>query len=84
MTVSRKTETVKLFRKQKGRCHICGGQMTLKRERANTATRDHVIPRSRLPFGYAEKKGNKKAACFQCNNEKGNRMPGETVVPVFF
>ena len=79
----RKSALVKMFDKQRGKCSLCGTQMCLKTGFNHTATIDHVIPKSRLPFGH-NGKYNTKAACWKCNTEKANLMPGEKCVPEFF
>jgi len=44
--MQRKPALVKLFRQQKGRCALCGSQMQLAINHANTATIDHRVPKS--------------------------------------
>ena len=50
-------------------CQYCG-----RRSEPRELTLDHVIPRSR---GGASTWENLVAACFRCNNKKGNRTPQE-------
>lgn len=59
-----------LFRKQNGVCYLCGHAMTMKKDRHNTCTVDHVVPKSR---GGREVKG----ACNYCNNRKGDKSAQE-------
>lgn len=66
-----------LFQKQRGKCYICGEQMTLKLDRPNTATVDHVVPRSKALY---PNKRNRKAACFTCNNAKADQSLTEYMV----
>ena len=66
-----------LFDDQKHLCYLCGRQMTLTRNQTNTATIDHVQPRSTLPKEEANKRSNQKAACLSCNEEKGNLSAAE-------
>lgn len=66
----RKGVIVDLFNEQCGLCCYCTRKMTLKLGRGNTATKEHVLPRS-----YGGKDDfNLAAACFDCNQERGN-MP---------
>lgn len=53
-----------LFRLAGGKCHYCGIMTTLETGRADMATRDHVIPKS---------KGGKMSvlACYACNTARG-------------
>lgn len=41
---SRKQKLTTLFNNQKGRCYLCGGDMTLALGKPNTAEVEHVIP----------------------------------------
>ena len=66
----RKGRLLRLFRKQKGRCYICGEPMALRTGRDDTATIEHLIPKSRTVVDYAHKY---KAACYSCNQKKGSR-----------
>lgn len=50
-------------------CQYCGGRLSM-----HTATRDHVIPRSR---GGKDTLGNVVAACRSCNARKDDRTPQE-------
>ncbi len=70
---TRRGNLVRLFRKQRGKCYLCGGQMALRLGRPTTATIDHVIPRSKH---YNEPR-NRKAACLSCNNAKRDMSEGE-------
>lgn len=54
-----------ILRRDHHRCVYCGRRAT---------TVDHVLPRSR---GGADTWGNLVAACFACNNRKGDRTPEE-------
>ena len=68
---------ISLFRLQRGLCYICRGPMTLERGNPNTATKDHIIPKSRLHIYSDQKKNNIKAACAECNRKKADYIwPG--------
>lgn len=68
----------KLFVMQGGKCFIGGCEMTLKSGKPNTATVEHVIPKSRRnEFGKLKKRFNLKAACYSCNQRKGNKTLAE-------
>lgn len=71
-----KPETLflKLYRRQKCKCYICGRHMKKEYGYKNSATIDHVIPKSKLrdmPFGIVP--NNKRLACFDCNQKKGDK-----------
>lgn len=65
---------VKYFNEQRGVCYICREDMTLELGKPNTATIEHLQPRSK---GGAVKQFNELAACSECNNLKSNRLPAE-------
>ena len=77
----RNAALVKLFRKQAGLCYLCSGPMTLKTGRNNTATFDHVIPKSRAEWWMGQAFNNKRAACASCNTKKGDTMPWDFASP---
>lgn len=54
---------------QDGLCHYCGIEMTMTRQRHNTCTREHVIPRA---HGGGNHKENIVGACAVCNNARGD------------
>lgn len=54
---------------QEWNCAYCGGKMTPKRGLPNSATKDHIQPESK---GGESHIGNYVAACFECNNRKGD------------
>lgn len=64
----------RLYNLQRGVCALCGEKMTLDHDMTNTATLDHIIPRSR---GGHNGRKNLQAACFRCNNKKGNEATEE-------
>lgn len=68
---TKRDEMLKAFKRQKGRCHLCGESMNQSLDIANAdrATADHVIPKSM--GGWV--KGNIKAAHARCNMARGNR-----------
>lgn len=69
----RKWTRALLIRKFGGRCHLCGGAVTLGDETADTyATIDHMVPLSR---GGKDTLGNLALAHLGCNTMKGNRLP---------
>lgn len=70
-----------MVRKQKHRCYLCGASMTLRQGHWNTATIDHVVPRSRLKrMAHQKLKANHKAACYKCNQAKGSMTAQEYLV----
>lgn len=56
----------KMLAKQPG-CYWCGQVLTL-----DTSTIDHIIPLSK---GGLDCSNNRKLACFDCNQRRGNTMP---------
>lgn len=64
----RKGPIVDLFNEQCGLCCYCSGKMTLKLGRHNTATVEHILPRSHGGKDHF----NRSAACLDCNQERGN------------
>lgn len=66
--IRRKSTIVKLFTQQAGRCHYCERRMTLKIGHEHTATKDHIIPKSK---GGPTQMWNLVAACHLCNQRKG-------------
>lgn len=58
-----------LFNMQSGVCPYCGVDMTLEHGHPNTATIEHIIPKSK---GGKQIRGNYMAACLNCNNERGD------------
>lgn len=60
----------KLFRKQKGCCKACGVKMQFSKINVhNSATIDHIIPRSK---GGTSCWDNIQLLCFKCNWNKDN------------
>lgn len=76
--IHRKQQMVDLFNEQGGRCYYCGCEMTLRLGKKNTATRDHVIPKSK---GGPTELWNLVAACQQDNAAKGD-MPLEQFLKI--
>lgn len=62
----------RLYNEQGGICPYCLGEMTLTQHFNNSATVDHLIPKSR---GGADLRENFVIACKSCNEDKGNKMP---------
>lgn len=64
----------RLFERQEGLCHLCGGPMTLLRKRSAIgrffATFDHVVPRSE---GGTAHVSNLKLAHRTCNNARNSK-----------
>jgi hypothetical protein len=63
--------------KGKGRCHYCKWLVSTKKEDVRSplyATRDHQIPLSK---GGKNSMSNIVLCCRECNEKKGNMMPGE-------
>jgi 5-methylcytosine-specific restriction endonuclease McrA len=69
--MKRKRQIVDLFEKQAGKCAYCHKDMTLSLGRDNTATKDHVIPKSKFRISD---EFNLVAACNKCNSLKSD-MP---------
>ncbi len=61
----------KMFTRQRGKCCYCGKPMTQQRGLPDSATIEHVIPKS---FGGELERRNTKLAHFKCNVERGNKM----------
>lgn len=61
----------KSFKKQRGKCHLCGEPMNMSKDLNNDlrATADHIIPKSQ--GGAID--GNIRAAHAICNRYRGNR-----------
>ncbi|MGC5660038.1 HNH endonuclease [Micromonospora sp. WMMD723] len=59
-----------VLRRDGGRCAYCGGP---------ASTVDHVLPRSR---GGGNTWRNTTAACYPCNQHKGDRTPAEADMPL--
>ena len=65
----------KAISRQRGKCHICGTQMTSPKNMDDPmrATADHILPKS---LGGAIS-GNIAAAHAKCNHERGNKRISE-------
>jgi len=65
-----------LLVKQDFCCHWCGLRLVspYRREHCHRATVDHVIPRAK---GGTDTRDNRVAACFACNQAKGDKLPAE-------
>lgn len=74
--MNRKARIKAYYKAQHGECAYCGQRMTLKLDMPNSATIDHIIPRSK---GGRSNKFNEIAACATCNRIKGDQ-PLYTVV----
>jgi 5-methylcytosine-specific restriction endonuclease McrA len=59
-----------LLRRQNGKCKYCGVKMK-KGDRLTRPTFDHVAPVSKGGDHHIE---NGVAACWECNNRKGDRL----------
>jgi 5-methylcytosine-specific restriction endonuclease McrA len=62
-----------MFNQQSGVCPYCGEEMTLDLGENNTATIEHIIPRSK---GGPSAEFNYMAVCSSCNFERGNKPLG--------
>lgn len=60
--------------RQNWKCWWCKLPMTKKQNRENSCTTDHIVPLSR---GGPRHGTNEVAACFRCNNLRGD-LPAET------
>ncbi len=58
-----------LYLNQKGRCAYCKQLMVLEGTGDDRVTADHVIPKSK---GGSGRRKNIVAACYRCNQEKGD------------
>ena len=68
--MKRKKTLIDLFEKQSGLCAYCHKEMTLRLGRDNTATKDHIIPKSKFRISD---EFNLVAACNQCNSLKSDK-----------
>lgn len=68
---TKRKELERAFRRQKGKCHLCGKQMSqsLSKDDEMRATADHVVPKSH----GGNINGNIMAAHAVCNHRRGNR-----------
>lgn len=57
-----------LFSEQKGKCALCGGQMSLVVSSENYATFDHIVP---VSCGGTDRKENLRLAHAECNVKRG-------------
>ena len=60
----------KLMEEQIGFCVYCFNKMSMKVNREDTCTREHVLARS---DGGKSDRNNIVGACSKCNNEKGDQ-----------
>lgn len=74
-TWGRTASVVRMWRKQKGICYLCGKSMCLRYGKPNSATIEHITPKSVLHGEQAER--NHKAACYSCNQAKGGMTASE-------
>jgi 5-methylcytosine-specific restriction endonuclease McrA len=59
-----------LFNRQSGFCAYCDTKMTLEIGHRHTATKDHVVPKSR---GGNSNIYNLVASCYDCNQKKADK-----------
>ena len=59
----------RLFKMQHRKCHYCGIEMILKQGYGTSATIDHMVPKC---HGGTRHPRNVVAACWACNNAKGD------------
>jgi 5-methylcytosine-specific restriction endonuclease McrA len=62
-----KKKRIFIWERDQGCCWLCGRAVTLE-----DMTLDHVVPKSKGGKANVE---NLKAACFECNNKRGNGDP---------
>ena len=67
--IRRKKKIIELFNEQSGLCYYCKMPMTLDLGHWNTATKDHVVPRS---AGGPTQNWNLVASCYFDNQRKGS------------
>lgn len=70
---ARKKKMNQIIKDARDICYICGEKATMD----NTATIDHVIPKSRNK--YADVYENMRCCCDRCNTDKGNMKPIEYI-----
>lgn len=74
----RETLLLKLWSRQKGNCHLCGQGMSRQKNKENSVTFDHIIPKSiQKQMGLTYIANNTKLACFRCNILRGNKPLNE-------
>lgn len=68
---TKRNEMLKAFKRQRGKCHLCGEPMNLSQDQNNPdrATADHIVPKSH----GGPVKGNIAAAHAKCNYARGNK-----------
>lgn len=66
----RRARRENLYRQQRGKCWLCGKQMSHKAGDPRECTIDHVIPKS-LNRDPANTPRLYKAACRECNSKRG-------------
>lgn len=64
-------QLMRLGRKEKWVCWLCGGRVRPLGEGPEAPTRDHVLPRS---LGGRDSLRNYRLAHQGCNNKRGNRL----------
>lgn len=79
MSYSRRNTLVKLFNEQSGVCPYCMENMTLERGEYNTATIEHIVPKSK---GGSNLRANFMAVCSYCNSERGNKPLGIYLISI--
>lgn len=57
------------FNRQSGMCIYCHHTMTLEKDRMNSVTKDHIVPRS---VGGLTTSFNTVASCYRCNQIKAS------------
>ena len=65
-----------LWKRDQGRCHYCGCELTWKEK-----TVDHVIPRSK---GGSNRTWNLVISCFPCNQRKADDDPDAKLLKLVF
>lgn len=68
-----------MFNEQAGICPYCMEEMTLERDQHNSATIEHILPKSR---GGPDVRDNFMAVCMCCNQERGNTPLGPHLIAV--
>lgn len=79
MSSHRRNTLVSLFNEQSGVCPYCMGDMTLERNKPESASLEHIIPVSKSRVNI---RANFMAVCMSCNQERGNKPLGTFLIAI--